>query len=131
MVTSNNHNSSASIGAKGEAIAAYYVQKSRGARVLERNVKLGRGEIDIIAEEGKTLVFIEVKTSAGASPGFRPEVHMNASKQRTLRRLALLYLAKRRKPVDGPWRIDHIAVVLYEGEAPRVRYYENAGGEYR
>lgn len=49
------------IGRRGERIAARLL-KSKGYRIIDRNVEMSRGEIDIIALDGRTLVFVEVKT---------------------------------------------------------------------
>ncbi len=60
------------LGKKGEQLAAQYLQK-HGFRIIDRNFKARYGEIDIIALEGKTLVFIEVKTRTDRSFGMPEE----------------------------------------------------------
>src|SRR6266536_5216522 len=57
-----------SLGDQGENIAARYVRSTLGYKLLTRNFKIEGGEVDIIARDGKTLVFIEVKTRAYDDP---------------------------------------------------------------
>jgi len=81
------------VGAAGEEAAARYL-KRRGMRILHRNLHLGRtGELDIVAREGRTLVFIEVKAKLAGDTlgGFS---NITAAKQRKLVELAQIYLQK-------------------------------------
>ncbi|HAI87434.1 MAG TPA: hypothetical protein DCL63_10655, partial [Firmicutes bacterium] len=74
------------IGRAGEALAREYLA-SIGYEILECNLRLGRGEIDILACDGEALVVVEVKTRCSAAFG-RPEEQLTADKLRTLHRLA-------------------------------------------
>ena len=85
--------STRAVGAAGEEAAARYL-KRRGMRILHRNLHLGRtGELDIVAREGATLVFVEVKSKLAGDHlgGFS---NITAAKQRKLVELAGFYLQK-------------------------------------
>ena len=60
------------LGKRGEVVACKYLQ-SNGYRILEKNYKTHIGEIDVIAEDGETLCFIEVKTRSGDGYGLPSE----------------------------------------------------------
>jgi putative endonuclease len=74
------------LGKLGEEKAVRYLI-SKGFKILDRNYKCKTGEIDIIAMEGKTLVFIEVKTRRGLSYGLPCESVTSAKKRHLLRTL--------------------------------------------
>ncbi len=97
------------LGAHGEEIAVSYLQ-SRGYRILERNYRIRLGEIDIIAEHGEDLVFIEVKTRSDILFG-SPFDSVTLSKQRQLSKVALEYMSKRGCH-DRPARFDVIGIRL-------------------
>lgn len=94
-------------GREGEEAAAAYL-RARGYRILERNRRFRAGEIDLVAEEGGFLVFVEVKTRTGSSFGSAAEA-VTLEKQRRLVRLAGLYLAQRGGP-PPPCRFDVVTV---------------------
>jgi len=74
------------LGKTGEHVAAAYLE-SKGYRILERNWRVGREEIDIIAKEGDYVVIVEVKTRHLSSfPD--PEVYINRTKQHIQARIA-------------------------------------------
>ncbi|MFH0990518.1 MAG: YraN family protein [bacterium] len=77
-------------GSRGEEIAARYLQ-TRGYVILERNYRFERGEIDIVAKDGETLVFVEVKTRSSDAYG-EPEDAVDDRKQGQLRTVAEGYL---------------------------------------
>ena len=78
------------LGQRGEDAAARYL-KRQGYRILERNRVLGRNEIDIIALEGDTIAFVEVRTRKSKS-GVLPEDTVGPAKQRQIRRAAKRYI---------------------------------------
>ena len=78
------------IGIRGEDAAAAYLERA-GLQVIERNWRCARGEIDIIALDGDTLVLVEVKTRTTVTRG-TPEESVSATKQRRIARLAEAYL---------------------------------------
>jgi len=104
------------LGAKGEAIAVSFLQ-SAGYRIVERNYRVRLGEIDIIAEEGGYLVFIEVKTRTDNRYG-SPFESVTQQKQKQLSKVALEYMNKL-ECHDRPARFDVVAVLL-QGEKKTV-----------
>jgi len=118
-VVEGNRSSS---GALGERLACRYVQRL-GWRVLARNYRAARAEIDVIAEEGEELVFVEVKTLAGSDFG-EPEDRVEDFKQRQLSRAAIHYVTERRLE-EREIRFDVIAVLLGDGE-PRIEHFRSA-----
>jgi len=109
-------------GALGEDAAAELLRKA-GYRIVARNHRCSRGEVDVIAEKGDLLVFVEVRTRATAAFG-GPEETVGTRKQRRVVAAARDYLAQRRGPPKAA-RFDVIAVV--DGPAgPALTHFENA-----
>ncbi len=81
--------------------------ETQGYLILERNVRLAAGEIDVIALEGDTLCFVEIKARSSRKWG-GASFAVGATKQRQLARLASLYLMRR--PHRGPCRFDVLAM---------------------
>ncbi len=81
-------------GLQGESIAEKYLT-DRGMRLLERRYREKTGEIDLILEDGDTLVFAEVKARFSVSSGGEGLQAVTASKQRKIAKTAVLYLMKR------------------------------------
>ncbi|TAK96746.1 YraN family protein [Patescibacteria group bacterium] len=107
------------IGGQGETAAADYL-KHRGYRILERNVRnqKGRqmGEIDIVAQHGEMIVFVEVKTShMGSAGASRPDSRITPAKLRRLEKTANWYV-RERQLLDCPYRFDAISVIVGSGE---------------
>ena len=82
------------VGRDAETAAADYLTRA-GFNVLERNVRLGHGEIDLVCRDGDVLVFVEVKCRR-ATWGDPPAAAVSWHKQRRLTRLAQHYLKWRR-----------------------------------
>ncbi len=95
------------LGNKGEDIASAYLEK-KGYRIIERNYKTNTGEIDIIARDKETVVFIEVKTRADYSFGY-PYEAVHYRKRQKLKSLALMYMKKIGKEV--PVRFDVLSII--------------------
>ena len=96
-------------GAYGEQLAAEYLTR-RGYEIIVRNWRCAAGEMDIIARQGETLVFVEVRTRRGTRLG-SPEESITPAKQARLVSVARTYLAET-DCADCDWRIDVIAIVL-------------------
>ncbi len=82
-----------SLGKAGEELAERYL-KRQGYAIVERNYRCPVGEIDLIALNRRTVVFVEVKTRRVDTAG-APLESVNAAKQRRLKRAALYYLSQR------------------------------------
>ncbi len=92
---------------RGEDAAASYLRR-RGYRILGRRLRSDLGEIDLVALDGRTVVFVEVKTRHSAE-GDHPAEAVDRAKQRRLTRLAVAYL-KRHGLLESPARFDVVAV---------------------
>ncbi len=98
-------------GEKGEGIAEEFL-KEMGYKIIERNFRTLRGEIDIIADDGGTLVFIEVKSRESIAYG-RPFEAVNYLKKRKIINAALLYLKKLKE--IPPCRFDVVSIYYDRG----------------
>ncbi len=109
----------------GEKVAAEYL-KGKKYRIIGTRVRVGdRDEFDIIARDGNTLVFVEVKTKSGEEYG-RPLVAVDRKKKHVLSRGAVRYLKKLKRPPEF-FRFDVIEVVGEEGDInPIIRHLDNA-----
>ena len=109
---------------KGEEEAARFLTRS-GYAILEKNVRTRAGEIDLVAKEGKTLVFVEVKTRRDLE-GDPPQAGVHTRKQNRLAKLAHGYLQQKRLR-HTPCRFDVVAVILNdEGGVKAIRHIPNA-----
>lgn len=97
------------LGAQGENIAVRYLQ-NKGYRIVARNYRTRFGEIDIIAEQGPDLVFVEVKTRTSVLFG-SPLDSVNGSKQKQLSRVALDYMNKKNCQ-NRPARFDVVGILV-------------------
>ena len=95
-------------GDAGEDAAASLLEQG-GYRIVARNHRCRRGEVDLVAEKGDLLVFVEVRTRATAVFG-GPEETVGPAKRRRIVTAARDYLARRRGPERGA-RFDVVAVV--------------------
>lgn len=111
------------LGRRGEALAARYL-KRRGCKILARGDRLYPGELDLVALDHGTVVFVEVKTRRSADAG-HPAEAVGPAKQRRLTRLAVTFL-KRHGLLEHPARFDIVAVTWPEGERPTIEHFENA-----
>ena len=111
-----------SLGERGENVAARFLTDA-GYKILQRNFRSKLGEIDIVARQGRTLVFVEVKTRSEEQ--VRPEDQVNADKQHQITKAADTYLSRFGFP-QPPARFDVIAIHWPEGRDPIIRHHENA-----
>jgi len=109
-------------GKLGEVLALGYLKK-KGYRIVETNYRCGLGELDIIAVEGKTIVFIEVKSRKTAKFG-PPQAAVGLQKQRKISMLAKNYLKEKRLS-DVKARFDVVAVT-FDSEKPKIELIRNA-----
>ncbi len=111
------------LGPAGEKVAARHLRRA-GYRIVARNYTCPAGEIDVIALDGDTLVFVEVKTRCRADLA-DPEVNITAHKRRQLTHVARYYLAEK-SAQERPSRFDVVAVVLPEKGRPIVEHFIDA-----
>lgn len=111
------------LGAAGEAAAAGYLQR-RGFRIVERNVRSRLGEIDIVAQDGEVIVFVEVKGNRDRRCG-APEEMVTPAKQRRLARLASWYL-QRQGWLGRAARFDVVAVDWDSSGVKGLRHFPDA-----
>jgi len=111
------------LGRAGEDIACAHLER-QGYEILARGFSLFRGEIDIVARDGETLVFVEVKARADESHG-RPEESVTPGKQRQIRRIAQGYLVTH--PAPGvACRFDVIAILFRGPGDHSLRHFVDA-----
>lgn len=111
------------LGRRGEDLAVETLKRA-GYAILDRNARFGRHEIDIIAREGDTIAFVEVKTRrSGDFAG--PEDSVTPQKQQHLIAAARRYKAKRPDP-EAYYRFDVVSIVLPETGAPRIEIIRDA-----
>ena len=112
-----------SLGEMGESIAATFL-KGAGFSIVERNFRCICGELDIIARDGRTIVFIEVKCRNNGIYG-PPQLAVTSFKQRQISKAALVWLSKRRL-YDAEARFDVVAIVLHDDDLPEIEHIRNA-----
>lgn len=113
-----------SLGRRGESAARKYL-KRRGYLVVGGGERDFLGELDIVAVDGRTVVFVEVKTRATHDAG-HPAEAVNQEKQRRLTRLALSYL-RRHGLLENAARFDVIAITWpTKTKRPTLEHIENA-----
>jgi putative endonuclease len=111
------------LGRRGEEAASRYLRKL-GYTIVARGHRDSIGELDLVAVDGRTIVFIEVKTRATHDAG-HPADAVDEAKQRRLTRLALSYL-KRHDLLECKARFDVIAVTWPDRGQPVIEHYQNA-----
>ncbi|MBU5615253.1 YraN family protein [Geomonas azotofigens] len=116
-------NSNGSVGGTGESIAATYL-KGQGFKIVECNFRCTCGEIDIVARDGRTIVFVEVKCRKNDNYG-PPQLAVTPFKQRQISKAALVWLS-RKKLYDAEARFDVVAIVLHEHDLPDIDHIRNA-----
>lgn len=112
-----------SLGKQGEEVACRELRR-RGYAVLARRYRTRWGEIDIVARDADTLVFVEVKTRRSAGFG-GPVAAVNVTKQRRLINMARSYLMGVHGP-EPPCRFDVVGVTLLAGKEPVVEVIVHA-----
>lgn len=116
------------LGKLGEKAAVDYLKRKKKFRIRETNFRCPLGEIDIIAEHKKCLIFIEVRTRSSDEFG-TPEESITLTKKRKLVKLVQRYIQTLDK-LPRSWRIDVLAIeMLPKGEVSRIELIENAIGE--
>jgi len=113
-----------SLGERGERAARRFLRR-RGYRIVGYRQRDALGEIDLVAVDRRTVVFVEVKTRRSHDAG-HPADAVDLAKQRRLTRLALAYL-KRHALTDGAARFDVVAITWPDdGRRPTIEHIQNA-----
>ena len=118
----NRQNSRSRTGNIGEELAVRYL-KQQGYAIVERNYRRRIGEIDVIARDGDSLVFVEVKTRRSSRQG-SPLEAVDIRKQQQVSRVALVYMSEKRCG-DVMVRFDVVGVHI-EGKSARFELIKNA-----
>ena len=116
-------NNNQKFGEKSESIAARYLETKMGYKILEKNFRTKIGEIDIIAKDGGTLVFVEVKARRSSFYG-NPKYAITFKKQKKISMAALYYL-KTRKLSNTKARFDVVAI-NFSKKLPEIEIIKNA-----
>lgn len=111
------------LGDRGERLAVRHLKKL-GYRILARQSRSRMGEIDIVALDGETIVFVEVKTRSSQAAG-HPTEAVTFAKQQQLTRVALAWL-KSRGMLERRARFDVIAITWAKGREAIVEHYQSA-----
>ena len=111
-------------GAEGEILARKYLRE-KGYVILDSNWSTTFGELDIVAERGDELVFVEVKTRRGAGTEAALEAVTQAKRERMLKAV-YQYLHDHDIDADAQWRMDVIAVAIQAGVRPQIDHVEDA-----
>jgi putative endonuclease len=112
------------LGEAGEAAAQAFLRQ-RGVKILAANFRCKAGEIDLVGQDGETVVFAEVKTRLSLAFG-PPELAVHIRKQRQIVRTAEWFLAAKRLG-DISCRFDVLAVTFpEEDEAPHIEWVRDA-----
>lgn len=111
-----------SLGCEGEGLAVTYLER-HNYKILQRNFRCRSGEIDIVARDGKTTVFVEVKTRKSRLYG-PPQLSVTPFKQRQISKAALTWLAKKGQ-LEVCARFDVISITFI-GQQPQIEHISNA-----
>ncbi len=109
---------------RGEDAAARFL-KRLGYKIVARGHRSAGGEIDLVAVDGRTVVFVEVKTRQSHDAG-HPAEAIDARKQRRITLAAMVFL-KRHELLEHAARFDVVAVTWPDGaKRPTIEHYQNA-----
>ena len=112
------------LGNRGEIEAAMFLERL-GYQILHRQLRGRFGELDLVARDGDTIVFVEVKTRASTAAG-HPTESITSAKQAKITRSALAFL-KRHRWLHQKARFDVVAIIWPSGnEPPQIQHYINA-----
>lgn len=111
------------LGRRGERLAEEFLRKG-GWHVVDRNVRRGHREIDLVVRRGAVVAFVEVKTRSG--PGFgHPLEAITALKRREIESVARWWIVRHGRR-DDAYRFDAVAVLCEPGRPERLEHVEDA-----
>lgn len=111
-----------SVGKRGEELASAYLEKA-GYKIIERNYRCVFGEIDIVAEDGAGIVFVEVKSRRSSAYG-PPQLAVGHRKQRKISMVALHYIEAR--SMQGRDARFDVVAVRFQGSETSIELIKNA-----
>lgn len=112
------------LGQRGEAAAARYLRRL-GYRIVAHGARSRLGEIDLVAVDGRTVVFVEVKTRRNHAKG-HPTAAVHSEKQIRITRQSLRFL-KAHGLLEYPARFDVVAVTWpADSRRPKIEHFKNA-----
>ena len=117
------------LGKSGENLAALELE-ARGYAIIERRYRTAHGEIDIIARDGETMVFVEVRRKSTGEFGSAAE-SVTPAKQRRVIRMAVAYLAAHGLYDRCPVRFDVVGIDDLPSGSPRITVYAGAFDDSR
>jgi putative endonuclease len=110
------------LGNEGESLALQFLRR-QGYDIIARNYKNPAGEIDIIAREDETIVFVEVKTRSNDTFA-APYESVNAAKKQKMKDVASLYLKKQK--TELPARFDVISIICLQDGRKSIQHIRDA-----
>ncbi len=110
------------LGKRGEELATVFLEQ-KGFQIITRNYRQKTGEVDIIAKDNNTLIFIEVKTRSSLLFG-QPFEAVTEKKQSQLNRIALDYMT-RNKIKNQAARFDVISILIEKNKKPKIEHLKN------
>jgi len=110
-------------GDHGERLAGKYL-KRKGYKIVAKNYRTPFGEIDIVARDDASLVFVEVKTRSNTRHGY-PEMNVHPAKLRHFVSAAQNFISE--KGFECPYRLDVVSIDFSDGKAD-IRHFENITG---
>lgn len=111
------------VGRLGEDIAVRFLEE-KGFTILDRNYNFEHAELDIVAYQGRFIVFVEVKTRSSKNYG-EPEEAIDENKRKQLLHVAEAWIFER-KMEGAPARFDVISVLYPDSPKEEIRHYEEA-----
>ncbi len=112
-------------GSLAEKYASEFL-RTRNYSILAANYRKPWGEVDLIAEKDRILVFVEVKANSKEIPGFEPELRVNRDKVKRIIRAARTYLADKRYGPEQEWQIDIISITMdKERKIAKIKHFKN------
>ena len=112
------------MGRFGEAAAASYLE-ARGWTILARNLRWGRGEVDLVAFRGRILAFVEVKCRSGTAFG-HPLEAVSPAKRAEITKVARAWLGQMKLPAGTMVRFDAVGVTLLPAGPPDLLHVPDA-----
>lgn len=111
------------LGKAGEEVALKYLKRKK-FKIIKKGFRLHKGEIDVIAYDRKTLVFVEVKTRRSRSFGL-PEESVTTAKQRQIKKIAQGFMAFNNLE-NVECRFDVISLIFKKNDGYSIRHFKDA-----